>query len=62
MTVLGFGRKGYKELIEHIPDLKALPARFTIGLIDGTDYEHTSDLIESALENVSVQAGPCESR
>lgn len=62
MTVLGFGRKGYKELIEHVPDLKSLPARFTIGLIDGTDYEHARNMIESALESVSVQAGPCESR
>jgi hypothetical protein len=38
MTVFGFGRKGYKELVEHIPDLKRLPARFSIGLIDAADY------------------------
>ena len=34
MTVFGFGRKGYKELVEHIPDLKKLPARFSIGFIE----------------------------
>jgi hypothetical protein len=31
MTVFGFGRKGYKELVEHVPDLKRLPARLSIG-------------------------------
>ena len=39
MTVFGFGRKGYKELVEHIPDLKRLPARFSIGFIDAADYK-----------------------
>ena len=34
MTVFGFGRKGYKELVEHVPDLKRLPARFSIGFTD----------------------------
>ena len=34
MTVFGFGRKGYKELVEHVPDLKRLPARFSIAFID----------------------------
>ena len=37
MTVFGFGRKGYKELVQHVPDLKRLPARFTIALIDRAD-------------------------
>jgi hypothetical protein len=37
MTVFGFGRKGYKELVQHVPDLKRLPARFTIALVDRTD-------------------------
>jgi hypothetical protein len=38
MTVFGFGRKGYKELVEHIPDLKRLPARFSIGFIERADF------------------------
>ena len=38
MTVFGFGRKGYKELIQHIPDLKRLPARYSIGFVDRADY------------------------
>jgi hypothetical protein len=39
MTVFGFGRKGYKELIEHIPDLKRLPARFSIGFVTTADHK-----------------------
>ncbi len=38
MTVFGFGRKGYKELIQHIPDLKRLPARYSIAFVDRADY------------------------
>jgi hypothetical protein len=38
MTVFGFGRKGYKELVEHIPDLTRLPARFSIGFVDRADF------------------------
>ncbi len=38
MTVFGFGRKGYKELVEHVPDLKRLPARYSIGFIDRADF------------------------
>src|SRR5439155_5569626 len=38
MTVFGFGRKGYKELVEHIPDRKGLPARFSIGFVEAADY------------------------
>jgi type 1 glutamine amidotransferase len=38
MTVFGFGRKGRKELIEHIPDLKRLPARYSIGFVDRADF------------------------
>jgi hypothetical protein len=41
MTVFGFGRKGYKELLEHIPDLKRLSARFSIGFIETADYKTT---------------------
>jgi hypothetical protein len=37
MTVFGFGRKGYKELVQHVPDLKRLPARFTIALVESAD-------------------------
>ncbi len=38
MTVFGFGRKGYKELVQHVPDLKRLPARFTIAVVDRADF------------------------
>ncbi len=38
MTVFGFGRKGYRELVEHVPDLKRLPARFSIGFVDRADF------------------------
>jgi hypothetical protein len=39
MTVFGFGRKGYRELVEHVPDLKGLPARFTIGFVERADLD-----------------------
>jgi hypothetical protein len=38
MTVFGFGRKGFKELVEHVPDLKRLPARFSIGFVKRADH------------------------
>jgi putative heme-binding domain-containing protein len=38
MTVFGFGRKGYEQLIQHVPDLKRLPARFSIGFIDRAEF------------------------
>jgi putative heme-binding domain-containing protein len=38
MTVFGFGRKGYKELVEHVPDLKKMPARFSIGFIERAEF------------------------
>jgi hypothetical protein len=38
MTLFGFGRKGYKEPIQHVPDLKKLPARFSIGFVEKADY------------------------
>jgi hypothetical protein len=37
MTVFGFGRKGHKELVQHVPDLKNLPARFSIAFVDRAD-------------------------
>ena len=46
MTVFGFGRKGYKELVEHVPDLKKLPARFSIGFIERAGLESASALGE----------------
>jgi CubicO group peptidase (beta-lactamase class C family) len=39
MTVFGFGRKGHKELVEHVPDLKRLPARFSIGFVGAADHK-----------------------
>lgn len=38
MTVFGFGRKGFKELVEHVPDLKRLPARYSIGFVEKADF------------------------
>ena len=38
MTVFGFGRKGYKELVQHIPDLKRLPADSASRFIDRADF------------------------
>ncbi len=49
MTVFGFGRKGFKELVEHVPDLKRLPARFSIALIEKANFETA----EAASEKLS---------
>jgi hypothetical protein len=47
MTVFGFGRKGYKELVEHVPDLKRLPARFSIGFVDTADHKTAKTACEA---------------
>jgi hypothetical protein len=49
MTVFGFGRKGYKELVEHVPDLKRLPARFSIALLDTADYKTAKAAYEAVI-------------
>jgi hypothetical protein len=38
MTVFGFGRKGYKELVKHVPDLTRLPARFSVAFVKSADH------------------------
>ncbi len=38
MTVFGFGRKGHEKLIQHIPDLRRLPARYSIAVIKKSDH------------------------
>ncbi len=51
MTVFGFGRKGYKELIQHVPDLKQLPAKFTIGFVEHADAKSATRLINELRSN-----------
>ncbi|HEY7115330.1 MAG TPA: hypothetical protein VH475_02025 [Tepidisphaeraceae bacterium] len=62
MTVFGFGRKGYKELVQHIADLTDLPATYTIGFIDQLDFDHAAPLIESAYKPLVTQVAPVEVR
>lgn len=62
MTVFGFGRKGYKELLQHIADLSQLPARYTIGFVDDTDFERASAMIESAYREMKVTVRPQEAK
>ncbi len=47
MTVFGFGRKGYKELVEHVPDLTRLPARFSIGFVSTADHKTAKTMCEA---------------
>jgi hypothetical protein len=49
MTVFGFGRKGYKELVQHVPDLTVLPARYSIGFVPKADYATARALCEGLL-------------
>jgi hypothetical protein len=58
MTVFGFGRKGYKELVEHVPDLKRLPARFTIALVDRADLATAKALWEKLRRPMRVELPP----
>jgi putative heme-binding domain-containing protein len=53
MTVFGFGRKGYKELVQHVPDLTRLPARYTIGFVERADFATARAACERLLK-----AGP----
>jgi hypothetical protein len=49
MTVFGFGRKGYKELVKHVPDLKQLPARFSIAFVEKAELEVALRTVERLL-------------
>jgi CubicO group peptidase (beta-lactamase class C family) len=46
MTVFGFGRKGYRELVQHVPDLTRLPARYSIAFIRSADHATAKALCE----------------
>jgi hypothetical protein len=39
MTVFGFGRRGYQDPNQHTPQLKRLPARFSIGFVGTSDHK-----------------------
>ncbi len=62
MTVFGFGRKGYKELIQHTPDLKQLPARYTIAFVERADFATARSLCDrfrmAEANNASQPPGP----
>jgi hypothetical protein len=60
MTVFGFGRKGYKELTQHIADLTELPATYTIGFTDQIDFDSARVVIESAYRSVQARLGEIE--
>jgi hypothetical protein len=62
MTVFGFGRKGYRELVQHIADLTQLPARYTIGFVDGTEFERAKPVIESAYRELEIELLPAEQK
>ncbi|MBI3465094.1 MAG: hypothetical protein HY000_18860 [Planctomycetes bacterium] len=49
MTVFGFGRKGHKELIKHVPDLKNLPARFSVALVAESTHATASAAVAQIL-------------
>lgn len=55
MTVFGFGRKGYKELVQHVPDLKTLPARFSIGFVERADFPTARAACERLLADATEE-------
>ena len=58
MTVFGFGRKGHEQLIQHVPDLKRLPARFSIGFVDRADYPTARAACERLRSEIADKASP----
>jgi len=56
MTVFGFGRKGYKELVQHVPDLKTLPARFSIGFVERADFPTARAACERLLADATGES------
>ena len=62
MTVFGFGRKGYKELVEHVPDLKRLPARFSIGFVGVADHKTAKAACEAIRQRLGEGKRGTESR
>jgi hypothetical protein len=59
MTVFGFGRKGFKELVQHVPDLKQLPARYSIALIERAEIDTAravADRLLKAEANTAVES------
>ena len=47
MTVFGFGRRGWKDSNQHTPELKRLPARFSIGFVDKSDSKTAKAVCEA---------------
>jgi putative heme-binding domain-containing protein len=52
MTVFGFGRKGHEQLIQHIPDLKRSPARYSIAFVDRAEYATARAVCERLLGTI----------
>jgi hypothetical protein len=47
MTVFGFGRRGWKDSNQHTPELKRLPAQFSIGFVDKSDSKTAKAVCEA---------------
>jgi putative heme-binding domain-containing protein len=62
MTVFGFGRKGYKELVQHVPDLTGLPARFSIGFVEKADSAMAKALVEKLRKMPKESEGPAQTK
>jgi hypothetical protein len=58
MTVFGFGRKGYKELVKHVYDLRKLPARYSIAFIDRADHAAARAVYERIVQLPPLLASP----
>jgi len=58
MTVFGFGRPSWQDPKQHTPPLTGLPARFSIGFAEGTEYDSVSRLIEGIRAQVQSSLPP----
>ena len=62
MTVFGFGRKGHEKLVQHVPDLTRLPARYSIGFVDRADYATAKATYERLRSAVDGESSPPSTR
>jgi hypothetical protein len=50
MTVFGWGRLGWQDPKQHAPQLRGLPAKFSIGFVRGTKIEDAGHAIQQAFK------------
>lgn len=55
MTVFGFGRRGFKELVKHVPDLKTLPAKFSIAMVEKAEHGTAEEMYRRIVPETAMR-------